>query len=99
MGDALQRRTWSTGGKEAGDELAVFTCSPESQSYPGLHQKPCGLQGEGGDSHHLLHSHEIPPGELHQLWGSQHKKHTELLESRGSHKDDQRVAASPMKTG
>ena len=29
-------------------------CSPESQSYPGLHQKKHGQHGEGGDPDPLL---------------------------------------------
>ena len=39
--------------------------SPESQPYPGLHQKNCGEEVKGGDSAPLLCSGEIPPGVLH----------------------------------
>ena len=38
--------------------------SPESQPYPGLHQKKCGQQVEGGDSSPLLHSRKTPPSVL-----------------------------------
>ena len=43
------------------DELAMCACSPESQLYPGLHQKQHSQQGEGGDSSPLLWSHETQP--------------------------------------
>jgi len=39
--------------------------SPDSQPYPGLHQKQRGQQVEGGDSAPLLHSGETPPAVLH----------------------------------
>ncbi|KAK4816544.1 hypothetical protein QYF61_017745 [Mycteria americana] len=51
--------------EKTGHELAMCTCSPESQLYPGLHQKKRGQQVEGGDSAPLLHSGETPPGVLH----------------------------------
>jgi len=38
--------------------------SPESQSYPGMHQKKCGQQVKGGDSVLLLSSGETPSGVL-----------------------------------
>jgi len=43
----------------------MCTCSPESQPYPGLHQKKRGQQGERGYSAPLLHSGETSPGVLH----------------------------------
>ncbi|KAK4818410.1 hypothetical protein QYF61_012331 [Mycteria americana] len=42
----------------------MCSCSPESQPYPGLHQKKRGQQVKGGDSALLLHSGETPPGVL-----------------------------------
>ncbi|KAK4826898.1 hypothetical protein QYF61_012253 [Mycteria americana] len=43
----------------------MCTCSPESQPYPGLHQKKYGQQVKRGDSAPLLCSGETPPGVLH----------------------------------
>jgi len=43
----------------------MCTCSPESQSYPGLHIKQCGQQVTGGYCPHLLQSGETPPRVLH----------------------------------
>ena len=42
----------------------MCTCSPEGQLYPGLHQEKHGQQAWGGNSAHLLCSHETPPGVL-----------------------------------
>ena len=38
---------------------------PESQLYPGLNQKQCGQQGEGGDPDPLLCTGETSPRVLH----------------------------------
>ena len=38
--------------------------------YPGLHQKKRDQQIKEGDSPHLLHSHETPPGVLRSALGA-----------------------------
>ena len=43
----------------------MCTCSPEGQSYPGLHQEKHGQQVTGGDSATPLCSGETSPGVLH----------------------------------
>ena len=53
------------GGWKAGHEPAMCTRSPESQPYPGLHQKMHGQQVMGRDSAPLVHSGETLPGVLH----------------------------------
>ena len=40
----------------------MFTCSPEGQPYPGLHQNQRGQQVKAGDSAPLLFSCETPSG-------------------------------------
>ncbi|GAB0182337.1 hypothetical protein GRJ2_000699000 [Grus japonensis] len=68
------RREWIESSPE--EDLGVLVepplCShsPESQPYPGLHQKKCDQQVEGGDSAPLLCSHETPPGVLHPALGA-----------------------------
>lgn len=46
------------------NDLAMCTCSPKSQTYPGLHQKQVGQWFEGGDSPSVLRSGEAPPAVL-----------------------------------
>lgn len=48
-------------------------CRPESQAYPGLHQKHCDQQAEGGDCAPLLRYGDTPPRMLHPALGSQNK--------------------------
>ena len=36
------KKTWNTGGLEAGHELAMYLHCPGCQPYPGLHQKMHG---------------------------------------------------------
>jgi len=45
-------------------EQSVGTCSSESKSYPGLHQKKHNQEVEGRDSAPLLRSGETSPGVL-----------------------------------
>jgi len=72
--------------------------SPESQQYPGLHQKKRGQQVEGRDSAPLLCSGETPPGVLcpaleppaqagHGPFGAGPEE---------GHKDDLRAGAAPL---
>ena len=53
---------------------------PESQSYPGLHQKKCDQQGEGGDPA-LLHCAVRPHLEYCiRMMSPQHRRDVDLLE-------------------
>ncbi|XP_009866070.1 PREDICTED: uncharacterized protein LOC104272700, partial [Apaloderma vittatum] len=53
----------------------MCSCSPESQSHPGLHRKKCGQQIVGGDSATL----RCPHKSCVQQWSSQQKKDVDLL--------------------
>ena len=73
-------------------DLAVCTCSPEGQLYPGLHQEKRGQQGEGGDSAPLLCSGETPCGVLRPpLKPSAQERHRPVgAGPEKGHKNDQR---------
>ncbi len=60
--------------------MAMCTCSPEGQLYPGLHQEECSQQVKGGDSAPLLYSHVTFLEYSVRFWSPQYKKDTELLE-------------------
>jgi len=66
--------------------------SPESQPYPGLHQKKYGQQVEGGDSAPVIHSGETPPGVLRPaLDPSAQERHGPVgAYPEKGHKNDQR---------
>ena len=63
-GKPCQKGSGGTDRWQAGYESTMHPCSPESQPYPGLHQKKCGQQGEGGDPIPLLCIGETSPGVL-----------------------------------
>ena len=75
-----QKRPGGTGGWQAGDEPAMHPCSPESQSYPGLHQKNCGQQVEGGDPAPLRRAGEASPGVLCPDVSPEYMRDIDLLE-------------------
>ena len=65
----------------------MFSRSPEGKPYPGLHQKKCSQQVEGGDSATLICSDKTPAGVHYpavepciELWRPQHRKDVDLLE-------------------
>lgn len=59
-------------------DMTMYTPSPKSQPYPGLHQKKHGQQFEGSDSDPLLCSGATLSGV--QLWGHQHEEDMDLSE-------------------
>jgi len=65
LSTALLERTWRYWWMAARHEPATCPCSPESQLYPGLHQKQCSQQSEGGDPAPLLCAGETLSGVLH----------------------------------
>jgi len=69
-------RLWDIGGRKIQPEPAICNCSPENQSYPGLHTKKCDQQVKREDFPPLLCS----LGYCIQLWDLQHKKETDLSE-------------------
>ncbi|PKU45287.1 rna-directed dna polymerase from mobile element jockey- hypothetical protein [Limosa lapponica baueri] len=80
--------------EKAQHKLALCARSPESQPYPGLHQKKHGQQVKGGDSIPLLHSHETLPGVLCPALESSAQGHEPVgTGSEESQVDDQRAGA------
>jgi len=73
----------------------MCSCSPESQTYPGLHQQKRGQQVERGDSAPLFCSGETPPGDLHPaLEPSAQEGHGPVgVSPEEGHKNDQRDGA------
>lgn len=56
---ALRRRTWESLWWKTQRDPAVYTCNPEGQPHPGLHQKQCDQRVENwGGSSPLVHSCE-----------------------------------------
>ncbi len=55
-------------------------CSPESQSYPGLHQKECGQQVEGGDPAPLLWAVRPHLEYCTQMWSPRYRIDVDLFE-------------------
>ncbi|GAB0176062.1 mitochondrial enolase superfamily member 1 [Grus japonensis] len=92
---------WIESGPEEKDlgvlihELTVCACSPESKPCPGLHQKRCDQQVEGGDPAPLLHACETPPGVLRPALGAPvQERHGAVGESpEEGHEADQRAGA------
>jgi len=81
-----------SGGRKAGYESIVHTCSLEGQQYPDLHQKWDGQQEERGDCPRLPCTHEDPSVVLPPALGppAQEGFGASLEEAHG---DDQRAGA------
>ena len=54
--------------------------SPESQQYPGLHQKLCDQQGKGGDPAPLLCTGEAPLEYCVHMWSLLYRREVNLLD-------------------
>lgn len=95
-------RLWDSGKLKIGQELAMCACSPESQSYLGLHQKRCGQQAKGDNSHPLLCFCETPLRALCRVLGFPcTKTDVDLLEwvQKKPQKWSEGQNMSPMKKG
>ena len=79
---------------KAGHEPAMCPHSPESQLYPGLHQKKHGQQGKGGDPAPLLCAGETSPGVLHL--SVQQKCGPVGVHPEEGHKNDPRDGTPPL---
>ena len=85
----------------AGHEPAVCPRSPESRSYPGLHQRERGQQGKGGDPGPLLCAGETSPEYSVQKWSPRYRRVMNLLEhiQRRATEMIRGVEHLPMRTG
>jgi len=72
--------------------------SPEGQLYPGLHQKNCSQEVEGGDSAPLLCSGETPLGVLHPALepSAQERRGPVGVGPEEGHKNDLRAGTPPL---
>ena len=98
------KRSWGTGGWQTGHKPKMCPHNPESQPYPGLHQKKRGQQGKGGDPAPFFFAGETSPEVLHLcVESSVQKRHRPagVCAGRG-HRNDPRVRTwntSPTRTG
>jgi len=60
--------------------MAMWSCNPEGQLYPGLNQEKHGQQVKGGDSAPLLCAGETPGGVLRPALEPWHRRDMDLLE-------------------
>jgi len=73
----------------------MCACNSVGQLYPVLHQEKHDQQVDGGDSAHLLRSHETTPGVLHPLLEAPTQEGVVGAGPKEGHKDDQRPGALP----